>query len=223
MKDQTPVTVGVTVLSARASVELAAVPLSEAERARGIAFRQDADRQRFLVGRWLLRTLTAQVLGISFDQVDLAVDPLGRPVLNSGLDSGEAGWFLSLAHSGEVVLAAIARTPVGVDVEELPTRPQHPRLAERVCSPEEFDRLSQLDEPARQVAFTEIWVRKEAYGKALGVGLGFPMRSVTVAPGSHIRGIAECFGVVDLDVGPGFAAALVVAGQLPAIELHTFG
>jgi len=66
-----------------------------------------------------------------------------------------------------------------------------------------------------------VWSRKEAYGKALGRGIAFPMRSVTVGPhGSRILGGAGDWQVRDLELGPSYAAAVVAQGDGWEARLH---
>jgi len=66
-----------------------------------------------------------------------------------------------------------------------------------------------------------IWTRKEAYGKALGVGLDFRLRTVTVGPqGARVRGVTGRWVVTDVDLGPDIAAALVTQGRRPNIDIE---
>jgi 4'-phosphopantetheinyl transferase len=163
--------------------------------------------------------MAAEATGLAAAEIQLEPDPLGRPTL---LGAASA-MFVSLAHSGTFVVAAVAEVAVGIDVEELPTRELHPGMEARICSPAELGRLSRLTEPGRQGAFMAIWTRKEAYGKALGVGLDFPFRSVTVGPaGNRVQGIAERFWVTDLDVGSGYAGAIVSAGRGRQLDVRHY-
>jgi 4'-phosphopantetheinyl transferase len=214
-----PIAVGITTLDAELAPELAALRLSEADVARAGAYRGAADRERFLRGRWLLRTMAAEATGILTEQIELEATDLGRPVLLGAA----SGTFVSLAHSGSFVIAAVADIAVGIDVEELPARALHPGMEARICSPTELGRLSRLADQARQAAFMAIWARKEAYGKALGVGLDFPFRSVTVGPaGNRVQGIADRFWVSDLDVAPGYAAAIVSEGRGRQLDVRRY-
>ncbi len=71
-------------------------------------------------------------------------DEQGKPICD--------GSYLSIAHSGDYAVAVHADTPIGVDIEKI--RPLSPALAQRLG-----------DDPL------PTWVKKEAYGKALGVGV----------------------------------------------------
>lgn len=74
---------------------------------------------------------------------DWRKDDQGKPICQSG--------YLSLAHSGDYAVAVYSDRPIGVDIEKI--RPLSPALAKRLGGD-----------------LTE-WGKKEALGKALGVGV----------------------------------------------------
>jgi 4'-phosphopantetheinyl transferase len=127
---------------------------------------------------------------------------------------------VSIAHSGRHVLVAVANRQVGVDVEQLRQSVPSPRLMARVCSPDELLVLEGLIDAERARAFITVWARKEAYGKAVGHGLDFPLRSVAVGPGgSVIAGGAGDWRVADVDLDPDYAAAVVAQGPDLRVQL----
>lgn len=87
----------------------------------------------------------------------------GKPFL-----AKEPGLHFSIAHSGEMVLCAIADSPVGADIEAL--RPVSPALLHKFACPGELDALE--TEGFRAENILSLWTRKESYGKFLGVGIG---------------------------------------------------
>jgi 4'-phosphopantetheinyl transferase len=190
--------------------------LPPVERERAARLRVDAQRARFVVGRLLARAVVGRFAGLAPAAVELDVEEAGRPVVLGASNPT----FLSIAHSGRCVVVAVAARPVGVDIERLPDLPLHPRLAARLCSPTELERLEALSGADRERGILAVWARKEAYGKALGVGLDFPWRSVTAGPaGSRLSGVAGTWQVVDLDVGPGWVAAVVAKGAGWQVDL----
>jgi phosphopantetheinyl transferase len=74
---------------------------------------------------------------------DWSKDDQGKPICDNG--------YLSIAHSGDYAVAVHGDRPIGVDIEK--KRPLSPALAKRLGGD-----------------LTE-WVKKEAYGKALGIGI----------------------------------------------------
>ncbi len=209
------VTVGWTSIAGLQPAELDALiqRLPAPEQARAGGLRLDAQRARFVVGRALLRAVA--VGPTALDAVELAPADLGIDVGPAGEPLGVgalAGLFLTLAHSGDCVLAAVANRKVGVDVQQVREGQLNAALAARVCSPAELAHLDSVPEPDRLRVFMTVWTRKEAYGKALGVGLDFALHSVTVSPGPVVSGAQGSWQVCDVEVGEGYAAAVVAEG-----------
>jgi phosphopantetheinyl transferase len=122
-----------------------------------------------LAERSALRRATAQAivasqLGLPPQAVLIGHDPRGRPILERPAGTG---MHLSLATRSGLVAVALARGPVGVDVERIDSG-SAPPLA--VLHPRERAAMLALPEPSRPLAFARIWCAKEAYVKALGLG-----------------------------------------------------
>ena len=67
------------------------------------------------------------------------------------------------------------RLPLGIDAEA--PRAVKEQLLKRVCTPAEAEQI--LAAADRETAFSQYWTLKEAYVKAIGVGIGFPMNKVS--------------------------------------------
>jgi phosphopantetheinyl transferase len=130
--------------------------------------------ERSELRRATARAIIARQLGLPPEGVLLGHDPRGRPVLERPADTG---LHLSLATRCGLVAIALARRPVGVDVERIDTG-SPPPLA--VLHPRERTTLLALPEPARPLAFARIWSAKEAYVKALGLGFARAPESFAV-------------------------------------------
>ena len=85
--------------------------------------------------------------------------PAGKPVF-----AGNGGVYFSLSHSGEYVLMAISDRPVGTDVQRC--RKVSLSIARRF-HPSEQAWLNELPESERQAGLFRMWVRKEAWVKAV--------------------------------------------------------
>ena len=129
-------------------------------------FQKEEDRHRSLAGELLVQKLLSQ-LGLS---ARLHRDGKGRPYLDG------SDFFVSIAHCEEMVVCALAKEPVGIDVEKI--RPIDVQKAARhVCTPEELAYLQ--DEPLTR--FYEIWTGKEAWFKKQGTGIQ-NLKSVNILP-----------------------------------------
>jgi 4'-phosphopantetheinyl transferase len=149
-------------LSLSAAADQASLPPTEIERAEAEAS-PPALREGFLARRRLLRRAVALRLGAAPGDVLVARDTHGAPRVTSAREP----IFVSLASRGELVAIAVSDRPVGVDLERVDAAPPawnilHPR--ER-----EWLRAQRAEEQAEN--FLALWCAKEAYLKAIGLGL----------------------------------------------------
>lgn len=123
------------------------------------------DRRRFASerGRALARRVLARYVG---GEWEITVGEHGRPRL-TGSAVGDLDF--NLAHSATIVVVAVARGTVGVDVEDL-AKPAPLDVAARFFAPSE---IAAIGDDSRR--FYEHWVLKEAYVKARGIGLRVPL------------------------------------------------
>ncbi|WP_161978403.1 4'-phosphopantetheinyl transferase family protein [Sphingomonas oligophenolica] len=179
------------------------------ERARAARFRHDRDRDRFVARRGQLRERLAQSVGEAPRAVRIAIDARGKPFL---LD--HPGLHFSVSHShGQALCAVAVDAAVGCDLEwrnpDLACR----AVAARLFAPPETTALANLTEAQWVEGFFNCWTRKEAYVKALGLGLSYPLDAfaVSVAPGEPATLIDAQPGwsLASFEPAPGYQAALV--------------
>lgn len=181
--------------------------LSSEERERAARISRARERELWQRSRGLLRALLARYLPAEPLALQIAFGPHGKPELAAlaGADTGTRLWF-NLSHSRDIALYALsADGPVGVDVQHTRDRGadgerDHVRLAARSLGAEQAQLLAELDPAAREDEFVRMWTHYEAELKRRGTGIG----AASTAPAT--RG-AEPW-IVELDVGPGAAAAL---------------
>lgn len=177
--------------------------LSTAERTRATRIGSADVRTRFVTGRATLRGLLALELGCPPEDVPLGTSADGRPALLT-----PTPLRCSISHTADlVVVAVVADFEVGVDVERLDRAPLPP--AASWLSPAERCRLDGVPEPDRQAVLVRTWTAKEAVVKALGRGLGVPLRDVEV-DGTHARLAAttSTWRLARLPTGPEHVATL---------------
>lgn len=160
------------------SPEALARHLSPDEIARAHRFRFDADRDRYVLGRGLTRTLLSRYAATPPGRIRFAAGDHGRPFL-ADADRGP-GLDFNLSHTDGLVAVAIARgLRIGVDVESMDTAPPDPLSWRNVLSEAERRALGQEPEGGRGRSFLEIWTLKEAYVKARGEGHAIPVGKVS--------------------------------------------
>ena len=125
--------------------------LTADERERAARFHFPVHRDRFVVGRGLLRELLGAYLNRPAKVLRFACGPRGKPLL-AGEDA-DAGLRFNLSHSGERALYAIARREVGVDLECLNRVVNDAAVAERVCTPREWAAFQALPAERFREAF----------------------------------------------------------------------
>lgn len=136
--------------------------LSDEEINRRAGMKSEQRRRSFTAGRIALRTLLGDLLGVHPSRVLLVVEPSGR------LAAPGSGLFLSLAHSGDLAVAAASERNVGVDLELI--RPKPAALLDYILGDEERAHIHSLEMPAEQSLFL-CWTIKESVLKANGTGL----------------------------------------------------
>ena len=121
--------------------------------------------QEVLRSRVLLRRLAARILGCVPQAAPLRADPGQPPRLRPA-----QGWHLGLSHSRGAALVAMARQPLGIDLEAS-NRPVTPALARRFFSSREADALDAMEREhgpqwmqRRRLA---CWLAKESLCKLL--------------------------------------------------------
>lgn len=154
--------------------------LSADEVDRAGRFHFQRDRDRFVVARATLRLILGSYLRVSPGGLRFRYSEFGKPSLAE--DYGAPGLRFNLAHSNDLALCAVASgREVGVDVEFVRPEMAHEEIARHYFSPAEVAELRALPADGRAEAFFNCWTRKEAYIKARGDGLSFPLEGFTVS------------------------------------------
>ncbi|HEX5278233.1 MAG TPA: 4'-phosphopantetheinyl transferase superfamily protein [Fluviicoccus sp.] len=91
--------------------------------------------------------------------------------------------FWSVSHTqGMVACAWSTAGPCGVDLEKADRPVQAEKVIRRYFSAEEQAWLATLPERERKARFLDLWTRKEAVIKALGVGIAGHLAAIVFAP-----------------------------------------
>jgi 4'-phosphopantetheinyl transferase len=185
-------------------------------------FHFERDRQRYQVGRGLLRFILGAYLSFRPSRVQLVYNFFGKPGLLSSGPKNETVFF-NVAHTADWALYAITLgEDIGVDVEQLHPVFAMDQIATRFFSRQERSVLLALPAAQRQTAFFEVWTRKEAFLKALGSGLAHSLNgfSVSVAPDQSARleeiggntQAAATWSIYTLSPADGYTAAIAIQG-----------
>jgi len=130
------------------------------------ALRFEKRRRDWLGGRFAAKRAANAFAGAA--DCEVLNRPSRQPYLAKGGE--ELPLFLSITHSGDFAAAAVSGFPVGMDLETVAERPQSWR--NEFFSAEEARTSGAL-------ALTELWARKEAVLKLLGIGLTTDLKKLT--------------------------------------------
>lgn len=137
-----------------------------------LKFHFDKDKIRSLVGELLLKKIITASFNVPCEEIEFARDAYGKPFLCSPLIPLE----FNISHAGEWVVAAIDRTEIGIDIEQIVT--MNLDIAERFFTLEEYRYIaSQTLQEQINERFFRIWTMKESYIKGVGRGLTIPLDS----------------------------------------------
>lgn len=212
----------VSVSQARSSVTHLSRLLDEEESKRAARFHFERDRVRFIVARAGLRMILGQYLKIDPAGIEFSYSAYGKPALSRA--HPDSVLKFNLAHSHDLALYAFSpKRELGIDVEHMRPEVAGDDIAERFFAAAEVDALRRFSAERRMEAFFNCWTRKEAYIKARGEGLTFPLGDfvVSMAPGEPaglltVRGApqeAARWSLQELNAGEGYAAAVAVEGH----------
>ena len=170
--------------------------LDEDEQRQAGTYRFDRDRRRFVARRSGLRRLLADELGCAPSAIRYQVNRYGRPMVAGGPS-------FSVSRSRDHALVAIGTGgAIGCDIEWRDPALASPEVARRFFAPAEVAALGRLPKHLWLDGFFACWSRKEAYVKALGLGLSYPLDRFQV------------------EVDPRAPARLIEA--LPGWRIHAF-
>ncbi len=193
--------------------------LDQTERSRADRFHFESDRTRFVIAHAILRQILATYLGLRAESLRFEVEKHGKPFL-----AGSPGLRFNLSHSGELLVLAVAQDrSLGIDIERVPQDEVVRSVAGLVFSAPERRLLEQSEEHERRELFARFWTRKEAYIKADGRGMSFPLRQVDVSaqdggvrlldPDSDTWSACPRWSLRSFPVEAGFDAAVAAEGE----------
>lgn len=178
--------------------------LDSVERDRAHRFVFARDRRRYVRAHAGLRRLLGCLLDVPPYALQFDVSEFGKPKLIHQACQLE----FSLSHSEDLCVVAVAHgRSIGVDIETWHEVIDAKDVAANVFTSEEFACWSARAPESRGRDFLQVWTRKEAALKAVGLGLQIEPRFIEV-------GLAANFGeqlerIVQIPVGGGFLPVTV--------------
>ena len=175
-------------------------PSEPDEWVRAERFHFDRDRDRFITGRGLLRTILGRYLDLPPHDLRFTLGPNGKLELTGVCSSLQ----FNLTHSDDLMLLAVTHArAVGIDLELMRDNVPFQALADYYFEPEDAWDLRLLPPGQRVWKFYDLWTSAEARLKANGIGLAQGLK--VIAP--------DRWSLLKLRPAAGYAAALAVEGE----------
>ena len=198
--------------------------LSPDEKKRAEKFRFAKDSQRFIATRGILRSLIGKYLEINPAEISFQYSEFGKP----GIANNNSLQF-NISHSQNIALFAFTeKFNIGIDVEFVNPNIEVKEIAARFFSTNEIKNLLALPEKQQTLGFFYCWTRKEAFIKAVGKGLSFPLDKfeVSLEPDKPAKLLAidrqpkdvSKWSIYSLSPEPNFAGSLVIEGLVEKVK-----
>lgn len=144
--------------------------LSQEERARHQRFYFDRDRHLFLVSHALVRRVLSSYVDVDPSAWQFSSNEFGRPEIANTDIPGTLRFNLS--HTAGLAACVVTLdTDCGIDAEKVQARGDQTSVAAKMFAEPEQAALQQLEGQACLERFFVYWTLREAYCKALGVGI----------------------------------------------------
>lgn len=200
--------------------------LSPGERVRAARFAFDRDRRTYVMSHGILRRVLAAACHLNPSRLRFRQGPRGKPYL---VDA-PPGLQFNLSHTEGFCLVGVTRgAAIGVDIERVRATDDMPQLVRHCFSPAEQREFAALPAADRCRGFFKGWTRKEAFIKAVGDGLSYPLDKfdVSLAPDRpHLLAIggspkaAAGWTMAALEPAPDVQAAVAVAAPNVTVRWH---
>lgn len=147
--------------------------LSKAEMDRANRFVFEKDKQRYIITHSILRLVLSKIISIEPLSIQFTSKKRDKPYLNH---PEHQDVHFNLSHSGRYIIIALAlKTELGIDIEFINPALDRDQMVQSFCSKQEIETYQQLPADIKRKAFYTCWSRKEAFIKAIGEGLYFPL------------------------------------------------
>ena len=152
--------------------------LSPEERSRASRYHQQKDRDRFAIGRGMLRQILSSYTDCGPDEIKFLKGINGKPYIHQPIPIE-----FNLSYSHDYILVGIASGSIGIDVEYINPEFDYALLLDACFMTAEIQAITGSDQPRQQ--FFKFWTRKEALLKATALGLGDYLTDFSCLDGSQ--------------------------------------
>lgn len=202
--------------------------LNSEEQQKANLFKFEKDRSCYIIARAVLRILLGNYLAKPPESIVFKTIKNGKPFVYNSKDVQ-----FNISHSKNcILLGFVKKHQIGIDVEYTKRPIEVELIAKSFFAEEEVNNLLALDKCYQNEAFYNCWTRKEAFIKALGDGLAFPLNEFVVSLDCEKTAILlntkwnekekENWTLEAIQVQKNYTAAMAIKGKIVAIECYKY-
>lgn len=151
--------------------------LSEDEKSKAKKIIIKEVKYRSILSKVITRNILSKYLDKEFNLINYYYNEFGKPILSS--DINHLNLDFNNSHSGNLgVMAITKKKPIGIDVEQVIELKNLDELINHIFTDNEINELYRLNQIDKTLMFYKIWTAKEAFVKAIGQGLSFPIKNI---------------------------------------------
>ena len=145
--------------------------VSDAKKQKLKRYRFPIDRKLSLYAELFVRQKAMEDPHITNDSITFSVNEYGKPYIQ-----GYPDFQFNISHTHNALTVAFCDDEIGVDVERV--KSVDLKISDRFFTSDEQAYIQHSEN--KDIAFCEIWTKKEAYIKYMGKGLSIPLTSFSV-------------------------------------------
>jgi 4'-phosphopantetheinyl transferase len=181
-------------------------------------------KEKFIIGKGSLRYLLQYYSDIPAQYIRFNIGPYGKPSMKHPSELK-----FNISHSGEMwILGLTKNTEIGIDIELVQNSFSYSLILDMVLSENEKKFFSLLYKKEKDKTFFDIWTKKEALLKAIGVGLSTPMTAIEIfgqetgAKTSNFFFKDRKFKLTNIALSSRYSTNLATEGDLNNIKIFQF-
>lgn len=154
--------------------------LSIEEKTKATEIRCRIQKKRYIISHGFLRFLLGECLSIFPSKVEYSYNKFQKPLCKQ-----DPNLYFNMSHSNNYVCYVFSfNYKVGIDIEFINNIFKIEDLLPSIAAPEEALAFDKPYEADKAYLFYKMWTIKEAFLKALGIGLSYPLSDIetTILP-----------------------------------------
>ncbi|PLT68481.1 hypothetical protein CDL26_16095 [Mediterraneibacter gnavus] len=145
--------------------------LSDGRQKRLLTIQDEAYKKQIIMSEFLLRHMLKKFYGVIWEDVKILERRYGKPYIY-----GKNEYLkFNISHTDNAVICVISDDEIGVDIEKV-----EPVEYEKICRIFTIEEQTKIISSDSLTMFYEVFTKKEAYTKMLGLGLNMPFNAFNV-------------------------------------------